>query len=79
VANVLGAKIKELRKEKALTLSLWVFQTHRDKFRQAEDIRYADQYRHGQKWSGYQVETSLPLHSDQVSMDIFKDKVLRHL
>jgi hypothetical protein len=35
---------KLLKYETAAERSLWVFQTHRDKFRQAEDIRYADQY-----------------------------------
>ena len=64
-----------LKHETAAERSLWVFQGHRDKFRQAEDIRYADQYRHGQKWTGYQVEASLPLHNDQVSMDTFKSKI----
>lgn len=61
--------------ESALERSRWVYLHEPDRFRHAEDIRYADQYRHGRNWSGYQVEAALPLHSDPVSMDTFKAKI----
>lgn len=55
--------------------SRWVYLHQPDKFRHAEDIRYADQYRHGRNWSGYQLPPSLPLHTDPVSLDTFKEKM----
>ncbi len=59
----------------ALERSRWVYLHQPDKFRHAEDIRYADQYRHGRNWSGYQLPPSLPLHTDPVSLDTFKEKM----
>ncbi|EKF9276409.1 hypothetical protein O1B68_002150 [Vibrio cholerae] len=59
----------------ALERSRWVYLHQPDKFRYAEDIRYADQYRHGRNWSGYQLPPSLPLHTDPVSLDTFKEKM----
>jgi hypothetical protein len=59
----------------ALERSRWVYLHQPDKFRHAEDIRYADQYRHGRNWSGYQLTPSLPLHTDPVSLDTFKEKM----
>ncbi|WLQ14323.1 hypothetical protein O5O45_00010 [Hahella aquimaris] len=55
--------------------SLWTFLHEPEKFRQAEDIRYADHYRHGRNWSGYQVEAALVLHVDPVSLDDFKARI----
>ncbi|WP_027853073.1 hypothetical protein [Marinobacterium litorale] len=59
----------------ALERSRWVYLHEPDSFRHAEDIRYADQYRHGRNWSGYQVEVGLPLNSDAVSLSAFKEKI----
>jgi hypothetical protein len=59
----------------ALERSRWVYVQHPDNFRHAEDIRYADQYRHGRNWSGFQLTPELPLHTDEVSLDAFKDKM----
>ncbi|CAH0992164.1 hypothetical protein SIN8267_02280 [Sinobacterium norvegicum] len=61
--------------ESALERSRWVYLHEPDRFRHAEDIRYADQYRHGRNWSGYQLPPSLPLHTDQVSLNTFKEKM----
>lgn len=55
--------------------SHWVYINEPDSFRHAEDIRYADQYRHGRNWSGYQVEAGISLATDPVSLATFKDKV----
>jgi len=59
----------------ALERSRWVYLHEPDRFRHAEDIRYADQYRHGRNWSGYQVEAALPLHTDPVTVEMFKAKI----
>ena len=59
----------------SLERSRWVYVQHPDNFRHAEDIRYADQYRHGRNWSGFQLSPELPLHTDEVSLDAFKDKI----
>ncbi len=61
--------------ESALERSRWVYLHEPDRFRHAEDIRYADQYRHGRNWSGYQLPPSLPLHTDPVSLNTFKEKM----
>jgi hypothetical protein len=61
--------------ESALERSRWVYLHEPDRFRHAEDIRYADQYRHGRNWSGYQVDATLPLHTDPVAMETFKAKI----
>lgn len=55
--------------------SRWVYLHEPDHFRHAEDIRYADQYRYGRNWTGYQVAAALPLHSDPISLEAFKTKV----
>ncbi len=61
--------------ESALERSRWVYLHEPDNFRHAEDIRYADQYRHGQNWGGYQVGVDQPLHTDLASMNAFKEKI----
>lgn len=61
--------------ESALERSRWVYLHEKNRFRHAEDIRYADQYRHGRNWSGYQVGATLPLHTDPVTMEAFKTKI----
>ncbi len=58
--------------DSAVERSRWVYLHEPDNFRHAEDIRYADQYRHGRNWSGYQVEAGISLATDQVSLDTFK-------
>ncbi|OED43321.1 hypothetical protein AB833_04045 [Chromatiales bacterium (ex Bugula neritina AB1)] len=63
------------RMSSAMERSRWIYLHAPDKFRHAEDVRYSDQYRHGRDWSGYQVEASLPLHNDPVSINIFKAKI----
>lgn len=52
--------------------SHWVYVNEPESFRHAEDIRYADQYRYGRNWSGYQVDAGISLATDQVSLDTFK-------
>lgn len=59
----------------ALERSRWVYLHEPEKFRHAEDIRYADQYWHSHNWSGYQLPPSLLLHTDPVSLDTFKEKM----
>lgn len=55
--------------------SHWAYVNEPQSFRYAEDIRYADQYRHGQNWSGYQVDEGIVLATDPVSLATFKDKI----
>ena len=55
--------------------SHWVYVNEPESFRHAEDIRYADQYRHSRNWSGYQVEAGIALVTDRVSLAAFKDKI----
>lgn len=55
--------------------SHWAYVNEPKSFRHAEDIRYADQYRHGQNWSGYKVDEGTALATDPVSLATFKDKV----
>ena len=55
--------------------SHWVYVNEAESFRHAEDIRYADQYRHGRNWSGYQVEAGIALATDGVSLTAFKEKI----
>ncbi|ABC32276.1 conserved hypothetical protein [Hahella chejuensis KCTC 2396] len=77
-AALLGA-VRDVTKLKSLPSaqdrSLWTYLHESESFRHAEDIRYADQYRHGRNWSGYQVETGLRLRSDEMSLEVFKDRV----
>ncbi len=58
--------------DSAVERSRWVYLHEPDNFRHAEDIRYADQYRYGRNWSGYQVDAGISLATDQVSLDTFK-------
>ena len=55
--------------------SHWAYVNEPQSFRHAEDIRYADQYRHGQNWSGYKVDEGITLATDPVSLATFKDKI----
>lgn len=55
--------------------SHWAYVNEPQSFRHAEDIRYADQYRHGQNWSGYKVDEGIALATDPVSLATFKDKI----
>jgi hypothetical protein len=55
--------------------SHWVYVNEPESFRHAEDIRYADQYRHGRNWSGYQVEAGIALATDRASLTAFKEKI----
>ncbi len=55
--------------------SHWVYVNEPESFRHAEDIRYADQYRHSRNWSGYQVEAGIALATDRVSLAAFTDKI----
>ncbi len=55
--------------------SHWAYVNEPQSFRHAEDIRYADQYRHGQNWSGYKVDEGISLATDPVSLATFKDKI----
>ena len=78
LASLMGTFIDSselLEQTCAADRSVWVFVNHPERFRQAEDIRYADHYRHGSKWSGYQVDAELPLHNDVKSVDAFKTKI----
>lgn len=55
--------------------SHWVYLNDPSSFRHAEDIRYADQYRHGKNWSGYKVDAGIDLATDQVSLATFTAKL----
>lgn len=55
--------------------SHWAYINEPNAFRHAEDIRYADQYRHGRNWSGYQIDAGISMATDPVSLATFKDKI----
>lgn len=55
--------------------SHWVYLNDPDSFRHAEDIRYADQYRHGKNWSGFKVDAGIDLATDSASLATFTAKL----
>lgn len=55
--------------------SHWVYLNDPDSFRHAEDIRYADQYRHGKNWSGFKVDAGINLATDSASLATFTAKL----
>ncbi len=61
--------------ESAVERSCWVYLHEPDNFRHAEDIRYADQYRFGRNWGGYQSEPGVTLSTDPVSIEAFQSQL----
>ncbi len=61
--------------DSAVERSRWVYLHEPDNFRHAEDIRYADQYRHGRDWNSYEIGTKPELHTDPASIASFKEKI----
>lgn len=56
--------------------ALWIFLRDKRAFQQAEDIRYADEYRLGRDWDGFLVPPNLPVSRDPVSLEEFKQAVI---
>lgn len=56
--------------------ALWVFLRDKKAFQQAEDIRFADEYRLGRDWDGFLVPQNLPVSRDPISLEEFKQAVI---
>lgn len=56
--------------------ALLVFLRDKNAFQQAEDIRFADEYRLGRDWDGFIVPPNLPVSRDPVSLEEFKQSVV---
>jgi hypothetical protein len=52
--------------------SLWVFLNHNKTFKQAEEVRYADQYHEGKRWDGFEGPKDLTVLKDDVHIEQFK-------
>lgn len=61
--------------ENGVERSQWVYVNEPEAFRHAEDIRYADQYRHGRNWNGYQFEAGIPMATDERALAAFTDTI----
>ena len=59
--------------------SCWMYVHHPHHFRQVEDIRYADHYRYGRNWTGYQVGLRLAINHNQATWKILRQNCVLFL
>ena len=55
--------------------AFWVYLCANEAFRRAEEVRYTDDHRRGQKWDGYLSEADLQIKRDETAVHAFETSV----
>lgn len=61
------------RLENGHARSAWMFINQKQLFRQAEEVRYADQYHEGKRWDGFEGPKNLTVFNDPMHLEKFQN------